>query len=141
MLAARVRGHGLVKQFGVGLNDVVPQWLKREPAREGIAGLLTRVAGVVGVHEFRSTGRLGQQLRLTRALHRDEPPRRFVNRLTNREQSVILVNGGLLVAEALGENASALLIEHDASASFSDEHVVLEEDAGVLGEWVELSTE
>jgi hypothetical protein len=49
---------------------------------------------------------------LARSLHRDEPPRRFVDRLTNGEETVILMNGGLLIAQALGQNSATLLVEN-----------------------------
>jgi len=132
IVAPRERDDNLVKEFGVGLYDVVPQRLEREPSSEGIASLLAGVARVVGVRENRCAGRLGQQLGLARSLHRDEPPRRFVDRLTNGEETVILMNGGLLIAQALGQNSATLLVEHDAPATIGDESVILEENAGVL---------
>src|ERR1035438_5651737 len=100
---------GLVKEFGVGLCDVVPQRLEREPSGQREAGLFAGVARVVGVHVQWGARRFGEQLRLARALHRDEPPRRFVDRLTDREESVVLMDGGLLVAQTLSPDRTPRL--------------------------------
>jgi len=77
---------------------------------------------------------------LARSLHRDEPPRRFVDRLTNGEETVILMNGGLLIARPLAR-IRPLSSSSTMRRTIGDESVILEENAGVLGDRVEFSSE
>ena len=82
-------------------------WNCRQPARVP-AGLAGGLLGHVRVDEHRGAGRLGEQLRLAGALHRDEPPGRLVDGVPDGEQAVVRQDGGLAAAEGVGD-ALALL--------------------------------
>ena len=90
--------------------------------------------GVLVADRLRRAGRHRHQLCLARALHRDEPERRLVDRLADREQPVVLVDRRLAGRELGGELLAGLDLEHDRAALLGDHRVVLVEDAGVLGE-------
>ena len=77
---------------------------------------------------------IASELSLARALHRDEPERRLVDRLADREQAVVLVDRGLAGRERGGELLAGFDLEHDGAALLGDHGVVVVEDAGVLGE-------
>ena len=76
------------------------------------------------------------QLGLTRALHRDEPPHRFVDRVPDGEQPVVAQDRGLVVAERVGDALALLGVEHDAGVVV-EQRVVVVERADVLGQRVE----
>ena len=80
---------------------------------------------------------LGEQLRLARALHRDEPPRGLVDRrLADREQAVVRQDHGLVAAERVRDALALLEVEHDAGVVV-EQRVVAVERARVLGERIE----
>ncbi len=78
-----------------------------------------------------------QQLGLARALHRDEPEGRFVDRLADREQAVVLVDRRLAGGEGGGQLLAGVDVEHHRPALRGDHGVILVEDARVLGQRVE----
>ena len=57
-------------------------------------------------------------------------------RVADGEQAVVAQDGRLVVAEGVGDALALLDVEHDAGVVV-EQAVVLEEDAGVLGERVE----
>ena len=94
-----------------------------EVARDVRADLAVGEARHVGVDEHRRARRLGEQLRLARALHRDEPAHRLVDRVADGEQPVVAQDHGLAVAERVRDALALFEVEHDA-------RVVVEERRG-----------
>ena len=84
-------------------------WKLNQPA-SGNPVCSARVRGVLVVDLLRLAGRHRQQLRLARALHRDEPERCLVDRLADREQAVVLVDRRLA-----GGNAAAISLPASTS--------------------------
>ena len=80
--------------LGIGAADLLPQRLEAEPSGQREAGLLGGVLGVLVADRLGGAGRHRHQLSLARALHRDEPERGLVDRVTDREQPVVLVDRG-----------------------------------------------
>jgi len=114
IVAPRERDDNLVKEFGVGLYDVVPTAAGTRTIQRGDSQSAHRCSARRSA--FARIGvpaASGQQLGLARSLHRDETttPLRSTE-LTNGEETVILMNGGLLIAQALGQNSATLLVEH-----------------------------
>ena len=93
------------------------------------------------VDEHRCAGRLGQELGLAGALHRDEPPRRLVDRMPDSEEPVVAVDGGLVRAERRRQRLGCGLLEHDGPTALRAHGVVLVEDAGVLCDRIERASE
>src|SRR4051812_47330015 len=79
-----------VEQVGLEAHDPLVQRLEAVPAGEVRPDLAGGEPGVLLVDGAGRACRLGQQLGLARALHGDEPPRRLVDRLADREQPVVL---------------------------------------------------
>src|SRR5262249_44710870 len=75
-----------VEEVRVGPADLLPQRLEAEPSGEREAGVLARVRGHLVRDLDGRARRLGHELGLARALHRDEPERRFLDRLADGEQ-------------------------------------------------------
>src|SRR4051794_39690790 len=78
-----------VEQVGLLADDLVVERLEAEPAGEVVADLAGGDLRLLLVDQHRRPGRLGQQLRLARALHRDEPPGGLVDRVADREEPVV----------------------------------------------------
>src|SRR5690606_35083976 len=93
----------LLKQFGVRALDLLPQWLEAEPAGERERRVVARVRRVLVGDQVRGADRLGGQLGLATALHRDEPEGGFFDGLADGEQAVVLVDRGLAGRERGGE--------------------------------------
>ena len=97
-------------------------------------------AGIVFVDEDRLAGGIREQLGLAAAIHRDEPPDGLVDRLADGEQAVVAQDRGLAVTRERGRCACPPSVEDDARVVV-EEHVVVIEGAGVLGDRVEEATE
>jgi len=95
---ARASGES-VEEFGIRAADLLPQRLEAEPAGKRKAGLLLRVGGRVVWDQQRGASGHRQELRLAAAVHAQEPERGFVDRLADREETVILMDGGLALRE------------------------------------------
>ena len=109
----------------------------RRTTRAAPADLLRGLLGLIGVDEHRGPRRLGQQLGLARALHRDEPPRRLVDRgLPDGQQPVVRQDDGLVPAQCVRDPLAFLEVEHDAGVVVEHRMVAVER-AGVLGEGIE----
>jgi hypothetical protein len=77
-----------------------------------------------------------QQLSLTAAIHRDEPPGGFLDAVAHREQAVILENGGFALAEGL-RDAFAFGCFVDDAGKIRENGVVFVKCASVLRDGVE----
>src|SRR3954449_1745260 len=102
-----------VEQVRLLAGDLRPQRLEGEPAGDLGAHVVMRLLshGRVDVHD--RAGSLGDELHLTGPLHRDEPPDRGVNRLTNGQQAVVAQDDGLVVAEGMRDALALLDVRHD----------------------------
>ena len=116
--------------------DLVPEGLEGHPASNRARRSGRGCTAPLVVDEQRRPGRLGQELGLARTLHRDEPPRRLVDRAPDREQPVVAVNGGFVGTERCRQSLGGGLLEDDGATALLAHGVVLVEDARVLGDRV-----
>src|SRR5580698_8023661 len=119
------------------LDDARVERLELEPAREWAAHDLISLRGDVGRNELQALAvpqrRLGDELHLAGALHRDEPPHRLIDRSSDREQAVVLQDRSLLLADRFGY--ALALVEFDRHpAEIVIKRVVVIEGANVLGD-------
>src|SRR5258705_8781000 len=131
-------GNRSVEQVWLVPADPCEQRLEAEPACEVGADLAGRVLGHRRLDQNRRSRGFGHQLRVTRPLHRDEPPRRFLDGLADREQAVVAQDDGFAVAECMRDALAFLGVEDDARVGV-EQRVVVVEGAGVLGDRVEQS--
>src|SRR5580704_15794384 len=125
-----------VKQIRLLARDAVPQRLELEPPDHGHAHLRVRQLRRFVRNFARLSRGFRQQLRLARAVHGDEPPRRFVHGLPDRQQSVIAQNGRFLVAQLLGD-AVAFVGFVDHAGEIVKHHVILVKRASILRQGIE----
>jgi len=130
----------LVEEVGLLVGDALEEGLELEPAGEvrayeGVSVL----GGFVGNFVWLAGG-FGEQLGLARAVHGDEPPSGFVDRVADSEQSVIAEDGGLLGAEGAGD-AVAFGSFLDDAGEILENDVILVKCASVLGERIEQAAE
>src|SRR2546423_940572 len=86
--------------------DPLPQGLKLEAARAGGSQLAAREQRVFMADVNGFSGGFGKQLGLAAAIHGNEPPDRFLDRLTGRQEPVISQDDGFARPERRG-NARA----------------------------------
>ena len=85
---------------------------------------------------MRLTRGFGEQLRLARTVHGDEPPSGFVDGVANGKQAVIAEDDGFLGTKSVGD-VIALRSFFDDAAVIIEHHVIFVKGAGILGERVE----
>src|SRR4051812_24312979 len=103
-----------VEEIRLLARDHVPERLEPVVARNGRADLTVGLARHLVVDENWGSGGLGEQLRLAGTLHRDERPHRCVDRMSDREESVVAQDHGLVVAERGADALALLYVEDDA---------------------------
>jgi hypothetical protein len=130
-----------VEEVRVGVADLFPQGLEAEPSSQWEGGLLSGIRRKLVGDELGRSRRFGQQLGLAGAFHGDEPPHRFVHRLTNGDVAVVLMDDGLVAAECIGDGLARVEFEGNRSPALGAQAVVLVEAAGILRDGVEQTTE
>src|SRR5262245_5281865 len=105
---------GSVEEVRLLFDDAVVERLEAQPAGKMVTDLAGCDRGLLVVDRLGRTCRLREQLGLARALHRDEPPRRFVDGVTNGEEPVIAKDDGLGVTQRVGDALALLDVEHHA---------------------------
>src|SRR5262249_10620399 len=83
--------------------DSPEQWLELEPADALSPGLLVREARIVVFDVDNGAGRLRQQLCLARSFHRHEPPDRRLDRLADRQQTVVSQDDRLAITQCVSD--------------------------------------
>jgi hypothetical protein len=91
-------------------------------------------------NRFRCSRRFGKELRSRCIVHRDVPPSGRFDRRSNRQQTVVLQNDGLLRSQRFGDLSPLLPLQHDAGERIK-QRVVFIEGAGVLGQRIEQTAE
>src|ERR1700735_1119451 len=81
-----------------------------------------------------------EQLSLATAVHSDEPPRGFLDGLTDSDQSMIPQNRGLILSEGLGDSLALRGFVNHAS-ELGEQSVIFIERAGILGDGIEQTSE
>ena len=99
--------------------DHVEQRLGREPARQRRAHTVICELRILvrNLHRFSAPalGRgVGHELRMAAFLKRHEPKHSFLNRATHGKQAVVDQQGGLFIADAVGNVYAFLGRENDA---------------------------
>ena len=122
-----------VEEVGLLSGYLGVQGLEGEPHGQAGADHRVGVAGDVVGNVDRVAGGLGQQLRLAGPVHGHERARGRVHRRAHGEQAVVLEDGGLAFAQR-GRDALALVELHHHAAVAVEDHVVVVEGAGVLGQ-------
>ncbi len=89
---------------------------------------------------MRLASSFGEQLGVARAVHGDEPPGRFVDRVANGEQAVIAKDGRLLRAEG-ASNAVAFGSFLDNPRIIVEDDMIFIKSASILRERIEQATE
>src|SRR2546429_8212199 len=119
-----------VEQVGLLPHDLVVQRLKAEVPGDVRADLRGRELRYLGLDQHGIPRRRREQLRLAGPLHRDEPPRRLVDGVADREQAVVAQDDGLAATEGVRQ-ALALLEAEDAAREAVDQALALGEAAPV----------
>ena len=95
--------------------------------------------GVVVDHRRLTCGHR-EQLGLAAALHGHEPEQRLIDGVADGDEAVVGEHGGLVATHRVGDAPTLLDVVGDASVAVV-EAVVVEEDAGVLGDGPQAAAE
>src|SRR6267142_4221140 len=126
----------LLEQIRLVMQDTREHRLELEPSRHRASDLLPRRNRGGRIDLYRHAGRFSEKLRLATAVHGDEPPRRFLDGLSDGEQSMIPQNRCLMFPESL-RDARALRRFVDHAGKVREQSVVLVKRAGVLRDGIE----
>jgi hypothetical protein len=88
-----------VEEVGLFSRDNIPQGLVLKPTYPVIPDLLQGDQGAFISNFDGLSSCFGEQLRLAAAFHRDEEPGGFVNRMPDRQKTMILENDSFAVAQ------------------------------------------
>src|ERR1043166_4368612 len=91
----------------------IPQRLKLEPSRLVGSNLLLRSLSDRKLDVHGRAGGYGQQPSMAAPVHRDKPPRRFIDRMTDCQQSMILQNDCFVMPERFCNAFSLRDFVHD----------------------------
>src|SRR5918994_767197 len=108
-----------VEQVGLLPHDLLVQRLEAHVPRHVRTDLRGSELRHVGLDEHGVARRRREQLRLTRPFHGDEPPRRLVDRVPDREEPVVAQDDGLLVAQRVRKPLALLEIEDAWAAAIT----------------------
>jgi len=124
----------------VGAGDALPKRLELKPTREVCADQRVGVlSGIVG-HSVRLACGFGEKLRVAGAVHGDEPPGGFVDRVAHGQEAVIPQDGRFFGAESPSDAVTLGSFLDDAGVIVED-RVIFIKRASILRERIEAATE
>ena len=119
------------KQVWVRAGNALPERLELEPPREMRTDQRVSILRGFMRNSLRLARSFGEKLRLTGAVHGDEPPGSFVNGVANGEQAVIPQDGRFFGAKSASDAVTFGSFLHDAGVIVED-RVIFIKRASVL---------